>query len=356
MRKKSILVLAMAVILLTSETLCNAIMYEIIDLGTLGGDESLAHNINDNGQIVGSAYTASGESNGCLYDPTGSGNNINLGSETAMCVNNHGQIVGWGATLFYPSGSNIDLGGLGGVWSAAYYINDIGQIVGQANTSSGDSHACLFYVNGLNVDIGTPGGRWSAAYSINNNGQIVGTDSYTSSGDDHACLFDPTGSYNNIDLGTLGGRWSDAYSINNNGQIVGRACTISEYSDDMHACLFDPSGSGNNIDLGALDGYGSAAYSINDYGQIVGGAGTASNRNHACLFDPTGSGNNIDLNTLLPPDCGWELEIARSINNDGWIVGHGYNPNGDYHAYLLIPEPATLLLLGFGAMMLRKKR
>ena len=45
-----------------------------------------------------------------------------------------------------------------------------------------------------------------------------------------------------------------------------------------------------------------------------------------------------------------------SINDDGWIVGYGINPDGDSHAYLLTPEPATLLLLGISAVMLKKRR
>ena len=110
----------------------------------------------------------------------------------------------------------------------------------------------------------------------------------------------------------------------------------------------------NVIDLGTLGSSSSEALSINDRGQIVGGATNSSSYVRACLFDPTGAGNNIDLNTLLPPGSGWTLETANSINNNGWIVGQGINPAGYEHAYLLIPEPATILLLGLGVLILRK--
>jgi len=75
----------------------------------------------------------------------------------------------------------------------------------------------------------------------------------------------------------------------------------------------------------------------------------------ATMFDPTGAGNNIDLNTLIDPASGWTLLEARDINNSGWIVGHGFNPQGEYHAFLLVPEPTTFGLLGLGTLCLRKR-
>jgi hypothetical protein len=74
------------------------------------------------------------------------------------------------------------------------------------------------------------------------------------------------------------------------------------------------------------------------------------------LFDPTGNGNNINLNALIDPDSGLILKCAYSINNHGWIVGSGINPDGLSHAFLLTPEPATILLLGFGGLLLKKRR
>jgi hypothetical protein len=92
------------------------------------------------------------------------------------------------------------------------------------------------------------------------------------------------------------------------------------------------------------------ARSINDSGQIVGDYAY-----HAYLFDPTGQGNNIDLNTLIDPSSGWTLMEAYCINNNGWIVGNGINPYGVAHAYLLTPEPATIVLLGLGSLFVRRR-
>ena len=56
-----------------------------------------------------------------------------------------------------------DLGTLGGLESFAYRINDSGQVVGVADTSSGVEHAFL-YSNGTMNDLGMlPGGSRSIA-------------------------------------------------------------------------------------------------------------------------------------------------------------------------------------------------
>jgi probable HAF family extracellular repeat protein len=121
-------------------------------------------------------------------------------------------------------GANIDLGTLpGGYESCANAINEMGQIVGYSDTT-----ACLFDATGggMNINLGSLGGTYgSSANAINDKGQIVGG-AYNSSGLNRACLFDPTGRGNNIDLNTLiapSSGWSltVACGINNNGWIVG---------------------------------------------------------------------------------------------------------------------------------------
>lgn len=356
---------------------CTNAFYKVIDLGTLGGNSSAAYSINENGQIVGGAYNSSLNARASLFDPTGGGANIDLGTlggtqSWASSINDSGQIVGDSsigsttqACIFDPTGggANKNLGTLGGYpASKAKSINNNGQIVGyvwgrrQGNNTY--ERACLFDPRGggVNINLGTLGGEFfSEAYSINNNGQIVGG-AHKSSRSYHACLFDPTGGGANIDLGALSVTWnySVAYSINNRGDIVGFA--YNNFSGYGHACLFDSTGAGANIDLGTLGGNYSEAHSINDAGQIVGMAQNNLGYWRATLFDPTGAGNNIDLNSLIDPSSGWNLWRPYSINNNGWIVGRGINPDGFDHAFLLIPEPATLLLFGIGAILLRKRR
>ena len=350
MRRQAFLVLVMAVILFTSTPGYSEILYEVIDLGV---NQSQARSINDIGQVVGHSYPHGGNSWATLFDSTNNANYILLEDErsSARSINNNGQIVGYsedgkGAILFDPSGEGNDiyLGDLNGdIYNQGYAhaINDNGQIVGTARAYSEKNHAVLFDPTGgqRNIDLGTIGGDVSTAYSINSNGDIVGSglDVY---GNTHPVLFDPTGAKANIDLGTLGGDYGSAWSINDNGQIVGVAAISGTI--DTHAVLFDPTGGKANIDLGTLGGDRSFAGDINNAGQIVGGAFWDHRQEYrATLFDSTGSGQNINLNTLIAhsedPSLSWRLEWAYDINNHGWIVGGGKSPDGEQHAFLLIP-------------------
>ena len=303
-------VLAAVVVLgLTSSAALAEVRYTVTGLGTLGGSFSGAFGINDAGQVVGWADTASGAEHAFIYTP----------------------------------GSGItDLGNLGGGYSYANGINDAGQVVGRSYTPGGYEHAFLFTPGSGMTDLGTFGGGTSEAYSINNLGQVVGYADTATVGYDHAFLYTPGSGL--TDLGTLGGPEGWANGINDAGQVVG--------SSGSHAFLYTP-GSGMT-DLGTLGGASSRAYGINDLGQVVGSAYTGS-KYLPCLY----SGGAVkDLNSLIDPASGWTLSEAMSINDGGQIAGYGLNPSGQWEAFLLtpIPEPATLALLAAGAAALAARR
>jgi probable HAF family extracellular repeat protein len=332
------------------------VQYNIIDLGTLGGTYSEPYSINNSGQIVGIAKDSSGNFYATLFDASGMGNNMNLRGVYGYCINGNNQIVGTDldksgyshATLFDATGNgnNKNLGTLGGDQSWAYSINNSGQIVGWADNKVQNAqyqYAALFDATGSgnNKSLGALGGTWSEAFSINNNSQIVG-EATDSAGNGYATLFDSTGNGNNKNLGR---GW--ASFISDRGQIVGYTY---DGSNNYHATLFDATGNQHNINLGTLGGTYSTAASVNNKGQIVGEATDSAGHYHATLFDSSGNGDNLDLNSVIDPLLGWRLEGAADINDNGWIVGDGFNPQGQDHAFLLVPvpEPLTMVAIGMG--------
>jgi len=185
-----------------------------------------------------------------------------------------------------------------------------------------------------------------------------------------------------IDLGSFGGVYGEAHALNNRGQVIGQssvaetpgACFIGPSESGCHAFLWE---NGNLLDLtektggifvtataineyGEIGGIGdfsktggssrdgalwtngvvthletpgggccSAVLDINNKGQAVGSTGFV-----AVLWD---RGSAIDLNTVVPPGTALQLDFAYNINDRGEIAGSGVLPNGDKHAFLLIP-------------------
>jgi|GEM_PF-1858998 len=326
--------------------------YTFTDLGTLGGENSYAYAINNNGQVIGRADNIDGQRRAVLFDPNGT-MNIDLGTlpagngdSWAYAINNIGQIVGldydeYGserAILFDATGqgNNIALGSLGGGTGGAQAISDTGVIVGWSATTPDEYfysnwHATRFDStgSGQNIDLDKTECYLSVARCANRAGIIAGNSEET------AMIYDLVGSGNNINIGAqLTGDFTTVLAINDKGQMVGYGNTQPGYYH--HAMLFTANGSVTAIDLGGIGGTRSYATSINSSGQIVGYARTALGTYHATWYDPNGSGINIDLNTVLDPNLGWELNAAY-INDKGQICGYGKTPTGATHAFLLTP-------------------
>jgi probable HAF family extracellular repeat protein len=121
----------------------------MVDLGTLGGRDSAAVDVNDDGQVVGWSYTV-----GSL-DSDGSIRHAFL----------------WSA----PNGM-VSLGTLGGTNSEATAVNAHGGVVGQSDVTPGSSlvHAFLSTRDHEMTDLGTLGGSFSTALDLNDRGQVVG--------------------------------------------------------------------------------------------------------------------------------------------------------------------------------------
>ncbi len=202
------------------------------------------------------------------------------GVSDATSINTAGQVAGWscclaGARAFVWSAAKgmRDLGSLhpnDEEGTFAYDINDRGFIVGQSGVPpanpeipSANWHAFLWSPRGRMIDLGTLGGHFSAALGINNRNEVVGV-SEIADGHLHAFLWSKG---EMTDLGTLGGQDSSAGAINDHGQIVGESSLASGGSS--HAFVW--SARDGMVDLGTLTGIGeSRANDINDRGAIVG--------------------------------------------------------------------------------------
>lgn len=94
-------------------------------------------------------------------------------------------------------------------------VNQAGQVVGSANSATGESHAFLWDAAHGMQDLGTlPGGDNSSATGINGVGQITGY-AATATGEQHAFLWDAANGMQ--DLGTLTGSESFGDLISNGG-------------------------------------------------------------------------------------------------------------------------------------------
>jgi probable HAF family extracellular repeat protein len=321
-------------LLVTNPTTFRAFVYKdgvMTNLPMVGsGSNSFSRDINATGDIIGN-FSGNGVSRGFLYRNNQSVEIPTLGGtfSTAEDINDSGDVVGtaWTAgdatqrAYVYRNGQITDLGTLGGSNSRAKAINNNGDIVGNAQIASGQTHAFI-YRNGVMTDLGTLGGTSSDAYGINSLGEAIGVAALPGNAVFHGFV------YRNgqmVDLGTLGGAESEPSAINDNGDVVGEADATGTIF--THAFVYR---NGQMTDLHPAGYARSNARAINNNGDIL---------INADLNLPAASflyrnGQHIDLGTLGGPTT-----LGTDINNSGYITGRSYiaTPPNDppYHAFLV---------------------
>lgn len=356
-------------------------LYNIMDIGTLGGSYSRVSAINTSGQMVGISLKVDGSfdafvttSNGQMTDLGTLGGIYDYGSE-GIGINASGQVVGSSYTALGSRhafvtnsiGQLTDLGTLGGDFSIGTGINSSGQIVGTSTKANGTSRAFVTNASGQMIDLGIFGGGEigrSYASGINASGQVVGSSTgfAIGFGNNHAFVTDPSGTM--IDLGLLPGGWqSYGLAINDSGQVTGSANMSYSSGGYTYNHAFVTNSSGQMIDLGTLGGrynFASQGNSINASGQVVGFSGGGISDRHAFVAE---NGRILDLNALLvSTSTGWILNEATGINDSGLIVGNGMH-NGVQRAFLLtpvaaVPVPAAFWLFtsGLGLLAFANRR
>jgi len=399
--------------------------YKLIDIGTFGGPASIFNNpsyrvLNNRGTAVGSADTSIPDPYfpNCYYDclidhgfAWTNGVKTDLGtlpggaSSIAYSINKNGLITGQSQNglidpltgfpeahaVIWRNGEIADLGTLGGTQSNNSAVNDLGQVVGGALTTTPDPFASAplsacavlptnlppcsaftFAVNslyfpgttethafvwqdGVMLDLGTLGGPDSIAFINNDRGQVAGW-SYTS------FVANPSTGVPTVDpfiwspedgkmgdLGGLGGTFGAPFFMNNRGQVIG----VSNLPGDQtfHAFLWDRDE--GMKDLGTLKGYSffSLANWINDAGEIV-GESDSHTASRAFLWK---EGVMTNLGTVADDAC----STATSINSRGQIVGFGSaDCNHEDHVFLSenggpIIDLSTLVLPGSGVTLIQ---
>jgi len=272
-------------------------------LGTLGGENSAAKDINDAGIVVGWAETAGGLRHAFIYDGSALrdvGRDWCDQQSSAIAINSQGVVIGSRAstpsTLFFCS-----------LISAPRAISD-------ANPNF------------------TP-------LRMNTVGLVVG--SLRDAGGEHVPASWREGQVV-MPLGSVGQR-GVAMALNDKEVVVGWS---SDKEGGEHGFLHS---AGKMVPLRGLHaGYDSLASDINQQGAVVGlgylpgdnwdGSGryNAYNR-HAVLWSGTVP---LDLNDAIDAASGWLLQEAAAINEHGQIAGIGLH-GGQRSAYLLTPITAT---------------
>ncbi|WP_027713670.1 hypothetical protein [Desulfuromonas sp. TF] len=207
-------------------------------------------------------------------------------------------------------------------YSAAYGNNDTGVAVGESEKDGSDFVAVLWGAGETTpAELSLSGGfgPTSAAYAINNEGQIVG-EALTDSG--LVAVLWNAGGADPVSLGTLGGAFSAAYHISDNGLIVGEA-ELENGNTSAVVWMVDATGAITHgpIALGTAgdDFISSIAFGVDNFGRVSGESETADGEIHATLW-------TLDPATLVPSEIA-DLGVAGAdssayaVNESGRIAG-----------------------------------
>ena len=294
--------------------------YNVRDLGPVGGAAGQPEMITNNGLVIGVAGFPDGTEHAVLWYDV------------------------WRGDFGPPA--------FGGQNSIAFGINEHGQAVGQAETSTADPNSedfcgskalglpakgttCLPFLwqTGVMTPLPTLGGNNGSANRINNGGQIAGmaenatTDPTCPATGAQKLEFEPVVWVNGQiqQLPTVGGDPDGAaFAINDIGQVVGASGDCATFNTislsnlaPLHALLWQ---AGTVTDLGTLGGTGHGdgveATNLNNKGQVIGNSDLAGDTNfHGFLW--TQATGMQDLGTL-PGDAN---SAAIGINDAGDVVG-----------------------------------
>jgi len=392
--------------------------YAIIDLGTLGGTYSLAFGINNAGYVAGQAATPDQADGfaataylwtkqkgmidlGVLGPPlfpacptcnsdaaaVGAFGQVAMGSEIATLDPNDQDFGQWDpiAPTHRVTRAVISRNGVmkalpnlpGGNNANAFWMNNLGQISGDAETDTEDPSCSsgpngpiepnglagpnlkrdfvpvIWGPNGEIQKVLSPlvskGDNVAFAFTINDRGQAVGASGSCSTSGlpgfainfttaSRAVMWDKDGVHD-LDIGSsLGGSNNIAVDINNRGEVVGTYASPTDGT--IHAFKWTKQTGAS--DYGAFEGavatVPGCCHTLNDRGEIVGFSIEPTNLYGGRALIWQGK-EPKDLNDFVgDPGPFVQVTGAFSINDAGEISCQGVTNTGEFHACLAVPE------------------
>ena len=336
--------------------------------------ESIAHDINESGQVVGVSSNAFMQS-AVLWDSMGNastlGNTNGYDSSYGYALNDAGQVVGYSentatgvrtATL-WDNGRITDIGldlrATGP--SVARDINNNGAVVGAATIGTPFGNG--FFWDSAGGQIAGTLGQGGSNLGINEQNIMVGHSFFFGDPDTASIAMpDDRGGFIAQDLGPSGFNFSIATSINENGMSVGHtnfgtdgAWQAAIFTNDLNAPPAFPTL------LGTLEGLNtSEANDVNDSGMIVGYSWDGTHSGLDSRAWAWSNGVMYDLNELLEAGSDFSLLIeATGVNNNGDIVGYGLLHDGSTSAFVIegfVPSPGSMSFLALGGLVATRRR
>jgi probable HAF family extracellular repeat protein len=292
----------------------------ITDLGTLGGDQSTAFAINDQGTVVGFSNLAS--------DP------------------------GLFHACYWQNGRIHDLTPRSGKQSMAWALDKQNRIAGQIEGDTpGIFHGFFWTLSkGLRILPDLPGGSNSMAFGMSTN-LICGCGDPP--GSTNAVVWDINNNFTPTNLGNLGGTYCFGYNVNSANQVVG----ISETTTPGVAHGFTWTKSGGMQDLNDLVANLPAGAVIINATAITDPDSTANSGNYGDKDGDCDHGRDCGEDRDGHKDCGDGGDRDRDGNRCGdrdddgsrcgssssgaKITGQFIAADGYVHGYLLTPAKAS---------------
>jgi probable HAF family extracellular repeat protein len=307
----------------------SAVKYSITDLGTLGGDMSIAKAINNVGDVVGYAKNQTGALHACVWVH---GRVTDLGIYgRALGINNSQAVVGdertnqshVGHAFKWTHGILTDLTPLDNHDSMATCINDTGTIVGTYSQGEGLPIGCYWNSGGMHKIVAA--GERSNICAISRHGHIVGTVARNMHHVLGVAFIWRSGRLSILPAPALA-QCSAATAINDRDIVVGYI--ESRQGNQPYVWHI-----GKSITYWRLSSSIGEANAINDSGVIIGETNIYGAGSRAAMWL---NGQQIDLNAAISASKHWTLVRATGINDKGQIVGQGIH-DGHERGFMLTP-------------------